>query len=77
LKECILYTPNINVDRVRAFGLLMLYRQEFIILYEGDFANHAFRRETSPDYAGNDEFFKKNYTDRFKNKELNTFDIKA
>lgn len=77
LKECILYTPNINVDRVRAFGLLMLYRQEFIILYEGDFVNHAFRRETSPDYAGNDEFFKKNYTDRFKNKELNTFDIKA
>lgn len=67
LKECILYTPHINVDRIRSFGLLMLYRQQFVILYEGDIAGHQRdNREDDPEYAGNDEFFKKNYTDKFK-----------
>lgn len=61
-----MYTPWINVDRVRAFGLLMLYRQEFIVLYEGDIQNHAQHDYANdPDYAGNDDFFKRNYDDRF------------
>jgi hypothetical protein len=66
LKECILYNPHINVDRIRSFGLLMLFRQQFIILYEGDIINHAYNRnENDASYAGNDEFFKKNYTDKY------------
>jgi len=33
LKELVLFNPDINVDRVRALGMVMLYREEFMILY--------------------------------------------
>ena len=33
LEELISYTPELNVDRIRALGMVMLYRQEKIILY--------------------------------------------
>jgi hypothetical protein len=39
LKELALYNPIINVDRIRALGMLMLYREEKIILYNGDLSN--------------------------------------
>jgi hypothetical protein len=30
------YNPLGNFDRIRAFGMLMIYRQEKVILYQGD-----------------------------------------
>lgn len=61
LKECLLYSPDVNVDRVRAFGMLMLYREEFMILYGGDVASG---QEAPSDYLGKDKFFTVNYDDK-------------
>ena len=36
LKELICFNPQINVDRVRALGMAMLYRGEFVDRFEGD-----------------------------------------
>lgn len=55
LKELILFNPDINVDRIMSLVQLMLYREEKMILYQGDFKKD---RETIPkDYLGNDPFF--------------------
>ena len=62
LKELILFNPDINVDRVRALGMVMLYREEKIILYQGDIKRDE--DKISADYLGNDPFFKTNYDDR-------------
>ena len=61
LKECLLCSPDVNVDRVRAFGMLMLYREEFMILYGGDVASG---QEAPSDYLGKDKFFTVNYDDK-------------
>ena len=61
IKECLSYSPEINVDRVRAFGMLMLYREQFMILYGGDVAG---RVEAPKNYLGDDDFFKSNYDNR-------------
>lgn len=56
LEELIAFNPEINVDRVRALGMVMLYREEKMILYQG---NPSKDNETTPkDYLGNDDFFK-------------------
>ena len=63
IKELILYNPDINVDRIRAFGMLMIYRQDRMVVCQG-----SLRREESlnnPSYLGNDDFFSKNYDHRF------------
>lgn len=62
IKELILYNPNINVDRVRAFGMLMIYRQDRMVVYQGDVRRSDNRNNTS--YLGNDDFFKNNYDNR-------------
>ena len=36
LKELILYHPQLNVDRIMALCMLMIYRQEKMVLYQGD-----------------------------------------
>lgn len=36
LKELILFNPDINVDRIMALCMLMLYREEKMILFQGD-----------------------------------------
>lgn len=59
LKELILFNPDINVDRVRALGALMLYREEKIILYQGNPSRDS--EEVPKDYLGNDKFFTENY----------------
>lgn len=62
IKELILYNPNINVDRVRAFGMLMIHRQDRMVVYQGNV-----RREedlSGSSYLGNDDFFKNNYDNR-------------
>lgn len=60
LEELISYTPELNVDRIRALGMVMLYRQEKIILYR-DNLNAKSQEEASSSYLGNDSFFQKNY----------------
>lgn len=64
LEELISYTPELNVDRIRAMGMVMLYRQEKIILYQGNMS--ATRQEDAgANYLGNDPFFKKNFDKKF------------
>lgn len=60
LEELINYTPEINVDRIRALGMVMLYREEKMILYQG---NPSADREEKADasYLGNDPFFTRNF----------------
>jgi intein/homing endonuclease len=59
LKELILCNPDINVDRVRALGMVMLYREEKMILYQGNVAS----RDSRPMGSGlaHDPFFEANY----------------
>lgn len=60
IEELINFTPEINVDRIRAMGMVMLYREEKMILYQGN--PSADREEkASADYLGNDPFFSNNY----------------
>jgi hypothetical protein len=65
LKELSLFNPDINVDRIRALGMLMLYREEKIIMFQGDMNNARKSAASSPNYLGNDPFFKKNWDDKF------------
>lgn len=62
IEELIAFNPEINVDRVRSLGLVMLYREELMILYGGHPENRS--EEVDTDYLGNDPFFKANYDDR-------------
>ena len=62
LKELSLFNPDINVDRIMSLVQLMIFREQKIITYQGDI-----KRDTSKiekDYAGNDEFFTKNFDAR-------------
>ena len=63
LEELIAYTPEINVDRIRALGMVMLYRQEKIILYQGDMSVER-QEKADATYLGNDAFFTNNYDKR-------------
>lgn len=65
IEEAIQFNPEINVDRIRAMGMVMLYRQEYIIKY-GDTLNKESREAIPKDDLSNDPFFKKNYDLRFK-----------
>ena len=60
LKELALFTPEMNVDRIRALGMLMLYREEKIILYQGDMSKVA-EEKIDSDYLGNDDYFSRNF----------------
>lgn len=60
IEELISYTPELNVDRIRALGMVMLYRQEKIILYK-DNLNAKSQEEANSSYLGNDSFFQNNY----------------
>lgn len=64
LKELILWNPDINVDRIMALLQGMLYREEKMILFNGNLNSNS--REEPRDYAGNDNFFQRNYDFRFK-----------
>ena len=68
LEELIAFTPEINVDRIRALGMVMLYREEKMILYQGDVSKSKDR--TPADYKGNDSFFTKNYDNKRKSVNL-------
>lgn len=64
IEELIAFNPEINVDRIRALGMVMLYREEKMVLYQG---NPSRDKDAVPsDYIGNDPFFTNNYDRRFK-----------
>lgn len=59
LKELIAYNPNINVDRVRALGMVMLYREEILINGKGSVNKDSFKPKEE------DPYFTKNFDQRF------------
>lgn len=63
IEEAIQFNPDINVDRIRALGMLMLYREQYIIRY-GTGRTESNSEILSKDYAGNDEFFTRNFDAR-------------
>ena len=72
IKELMLYNPDINVDRVRALGLLMLYREQFMVTYNGDPSSS--RNVVESDYLGNDDYFTRNYDNRLRKHSDNVTD---
>ena len=60
LQELVAFTPEINVDRVRSLGMVMLYREEKMILYNGSISQDKFDKADANDLS-NDDFFKRNY----------------
>lgn len=65
IKELILYNSEGNFDRISAMGMLMLLREDKMILYNGNVSRDK-EEEASASYLGNDPFFKTNYDARFK-----------
>ena len=59
IEELIAFNPEINVDRIRALGMVMLYREEKMVLYQGTPSRDS--EEAPKDYLGNDKFFTENY----------------
>ena len=59
IEELIAFNPEINVDRIRALGMVMLYREEKMVLYQGNPSRDS--QEVPKDYLGNDKFFTENY----------------
>ena len=60
LKELVLFNPDINVDRVRALGMVMLYRGQFVDMYERDLS-----RASESNITEEDDYFKQ-YDDMMK-----------
>lgn len=67
LKELVLFNPDINVDRVRALGMVMLYRGQYVDLYEGDLSK-ANREEPTVEYS-----YFSGYDNLVKNRNGNNF----
>ena len=63
IEELIAFNPEINVDRIRALGMVMLYREEKLILYQGQINAEAMDKAYSS-YLGNDDYFSRNYDNR-------------
>ena len=60
IKELIGFNSEGNFDRISAMGMLMLLREDKMILYKGgDMRSRSENRSAS--YLGNDKFFTKNY----------------
>ena len=64
LQEAAAYNPTANFDRIRAFGMVMIYREAFLILYQGD-TNKAIEENVDANAPENDEFFQENFDGRF------------
>ena len=65
IEEAIQFNPEINVDRIRALGMVMLYREEYIILYGNNLTKES-REKVRKDDPSNDPFFQRNYDFRFR-----------
>lgn len=57
LKELILYHPQINVDRIMALCMLMIYREEKMVLFQGNIK----KEERQPTGMAADDYWIKNY----------------
>ena len=57
IEEMIGYNPLGNFDRISAMGMLMLLREDKLILYNGDVSREKSEKNSSS-YLGNDPFFK-------------------
>ena len=62
IEELISFNPENNFDRIRALGMVMLYREEKMILYQGNPSRDT--EEIPSDYLGNDPFFNRNYDEK-------------
>ena len=62
LEELIAFDPVRNFDRVRALGMVMLYREELIILYGGNPKEN--NKNSNKDDLSHDDFFERNYKSR-------------
>ena len=74
IQELIAYSPEVNVDRVRALAQVMLYREHFIILYGG--SPEADGVDSSD--ASDDDFFDKDWRrhlDKLGPQYKSTFDL--
>lgn len=60
IKELINYNSEGNFDRISAAGMLMLLREDRIILYQGKVSKEK-QEAANSSYLGNDLFFKRNY----------------
>lgn len=60
LKELILWNPNGNYDRIMSLVQLMLYREEKMILYQGDMT----KTKVTASGMESDEYWEKNYPGR-------------
>lgn len=69
LDELANYDAINNFDRISAMAQVMLYRQEKIILFQGDMSR-AVNNYEDKEYAGNDDFFTQNYEEKFNIKEM-------
>ena len=57
VKELILYNANINVDRIMALAMLMIYREEKMIILQGDLSSEV----SSSSGLEEDDYFTRNY----------------
>lgn len=60
LMELISYNPFANFDRIRALGMLMLYREQYMVMWGGE-VRKTYNAAEDKSYLGNDDFFSKNY----------------
>ena len=60
LEELIAFDPVRNFDRIRALGMLMIYREEKVILY-GSKLNAEDAEKADKSYLGYDDYFERNY----------------
>ena len=60
LEELIAFDPIRNFDRIRALGMLMIYREEKVILY-GSRLNAEDAEKADKSYLGHDDYFERNY----------------
>lgn len=60
IKELINYNSEGNFDRISAAGMLMLLREDRIILYQGKVSKEK-QEAANSSYLGNDPFFNRNY----------------
>ena len=64
IEEAIQFNPEGNFDRIRALGMVMLFREEYRIRYGGNM-NLINKSNDDSDYLGNDEFFRENFDNKF------------
>lgn len=60
IKELIMYNSEGNFDRISAMGMLMLLREDRMILYKGEVSKEKEEKARSG-YLGNDNYFERNY----------------